>query len=244
MAETGKTDKLETPARAGLYRPSWARRAALAAVVVIAAPFVLTLCYAVLPPPASSLMIQRLATGEGIDYRWVPLHWISPELTRAVITAEDARFCRHHGIDWAAFREVAKEAIDGDGRPARGASTIAMQTAKNLFLWEGRSVVRKVLELPLAIWIDTVWSKRRLIEVYLNIAEWAPGVYGAEAAAQRHFGKSTDKLSKREAALLAAVLPNPIVRRAGKPSNSVRRKAQVIAQRASAMGPLLDCVEP
>jgi monofunctional glycosyltransferase len=243
MAETGSTDKLERATSRSLSRPSWARRAGLAALVALAMPFVLTLYYVLLPPPASSLMIQRLMTGEGIDYRWRPLRSISPELMRAVITAEDAQFCKHHGIDWGAVQQVVEEALE-DERPLRGASTIAMQTAKNLFLWEGRSVVRKGLEMPLALWIDAVWSKRRLIEIYLNIAEWAPGVYGAEAAAQRHFGKSASRLSRREAALLAAVLPNPIKRQAGKPSTTVRRKASLIGRRVSAMGPLLDCVQP
>jgi monofunctional biosynthetic peptidoglycan transglycosylase len=118
-----------------------------------------------------------------------------------------------------------------------------MQTAKNLFLWEGRSVVRKLLEAPLALWIDSVWTKRRTIEVYLNIAEWGPGIYGAEAAARKHFGKSAAGLSRQEAALLAAVLPNPIKRSAGKPSRAMRRKAALLVRRMANMGSYFDCIK-
>ena len=117
-----------------------------------------------------------------------------------------------------------------------------MQTAKNLFLWDGRFAIRKVLELPVALWMDLVWSKRRMIEIYLNIVEWAPGVYGAEAAARHHFKKSAKNLTKREAALLAAVLPNPIKRSAGKPSKGVRSIANRILVRMAGMGPYLTCL--
>jgi monofunctional biosynthetic peptidoglycan transglycosylase len=187
-------------------------------------------------------MLQRLLTGQGIDYHWVPLSAISPELPRAVIAAEDARFCEHNGVDWQAVQEVVEEAFDGDEQPIRGASTIAMQTAKNLFLWEGRSFIRKALEMPLALWIGAIWPKKRVIEVYLNIAEWAPGTYGAEAAARKHFSKSAFQLTRREAALLASVLPNPIKRHAGKPSSAVRRKASLIESRANELGHRLSCL--
>ena len=177
-----------------------------------------------------------------LDYRWTPLNQISPELAKAVVTAEDARFCQHQGVDWRAVQDVVEEAFDGDEQPIRGASTIAMQTVKNLFLWEGRSVIRKAVEIPLALWIDAIWSKKRNIEIYLNIVEWAPGIYGAEAAAQKHFGKSAKALSRHEAALLASVLPNPLKRRAGRPSPAVKRKAGVIERRVGQMGALLDCL--
>ena len=137
---------------------------------------------------------------------------------------------------------VVEDVFDDDEGPIRGASTISMQTAKNLFLWDGRSVLRKGLELPVALWMDLLWTKRRMIEVYLNIVEWGPGVYGAEAAAQKHFGKSAKQLNRREAALLAAVLPNPIKRRAGKPSRRVRSIADRIQLRMRAMGPYLTCL--
>ena len=187
-------------------------------------------------------MLWRLIEGHAIDYRWRALEDISPELPLAVITAEDARFCRHLGIDWRALQDTVEDAFDDEEKPIRGASTIAMQTAKNLYLWEGRSVARKLLEAPLALWIDSVWTKRRTIEIYLNVAEWGPGIYGAEAAARRHFGKSAARLSRQEAALLAAVLPNPIKRDAGKPSKAMRRKAAVLVQRMATMGSYFDCI--
>ncbi len=114
---------------------------------------------------------------------------MSPHLPRAVISSEDARFCQHHGVDWIEFQDVIDEAFDDEEGPLRGASTIPMQTAKNLFLWDGRNIIRKGLEIPLAYWMDYVWPKRRMIEIYLNIVEWAPGVYGAEAASHYHFKK-------------------------------------------------------
>lgn len=221
---------------------SWASIFITALLTLFTLPIFLSLNYAVLPPPISALMIERLPMARSVDYRWVPLAQISPELARAVVTAEDARFCRHQGVDWRAVQDVVEEAFDGDEQPMRGASTIAMQTVKNLFLWEGRSVIRKAVEIPLALWIDAIWPKKRVIEIYLNIVEWAPGIYGAEAAAQKHFRKSAKALSRREAALLASVLPNPLKRRAGRPSPAVKRKAGVIEKRVGQMGALLDCV--
>ncbi len=221
----------------------WPRRLATIAVFVALWPIVMTFVYAVLPPPASNLMITRLVNGNGISYDWVSLNDISPQLPLAVVSSEDARFCSHNGVDWIEFSDVLDEATDGDGEgPIRGASTLSMQTAKNLFLWDGRTPIRKVLELPLAYWMDLVWTKRRMIEVYLNIVEWAPGVYGAEAAARHHFRKSAAKLTKREAALLAAVLPNPIKRKAGKPSKRVSRIADRIMARMNIMGPYVTCL--
>ncbi|MFN0190714.1 MAG: monofunctional biosynthetic peptidoglycan transglycosylase [Aestuariivirga sp.] len=222
----------------------WPRRIGNVLAFLIAWPIVMTLVYAVVPPPASNLMILRLFTGNGINKDWVSLDQISKHLPRAVITSEDARFCEHDGVDWIEFQEVIDEVFDDDEQPIRGASTISMQTAKNLFLWDGRSILRKGLELPVAYWMDFVWSKRRMIEIYLNIVEWAPGVYGAEAAAQFHFKKPASKLTRREAALLAAVLPNPIKRKAGKPSRRVNRIADRIQIRSNGMGSYLSCLGP
>jgi monofunctional biosynthetic peptidoglycan transglycosylase len=202
----------------------------------------MTIVYAIVPPPITNVMVMRLFAGNGLSKDWVSLDQISPHLPRAVIASEDARFCTHGGVDWIEFQEVLDEAFDDDEAPIRGASTIPMQAAKNLFLWDGRSIIRKGLELPVAVWMDFVWSKRRMIEVYLNIVEWAPGVYGAEAAAQHHFKKPASKLTRREAALLAAVLPNPIKRSAGKPSKRVSRIAQRIERRMAIMGPYLTCL--
>ncbi len=212
--------------------------------VLAAWPVVMTLVYAVVPPPFSNIMLLRALSGNGIEKQWVSLEDISPALPRAVISSEDARFCQHRGVDWIEFQGVIEDALEQDEAPVRGASTIPMQTAKNLFLWDGRFAVRKLIEMPLALWMDLVWSKRRMMEIYLNIVEWAPGVYGAEAAAQHHFAKSAKKLTKREAALLAAVLPNPVKRNAGKPSKGVRGVANRILVRMSGMGPYLTCLEP
>jgi monofunctional biosynthetic peptidoglycan transglycosylase len=221
-------------------RGGWLRRIALVLAVLAAIPFALTLLYAVVPPP-STLMLGRWLTGAPVDRRWVPLDEISPHLVRAVLTSEDAAFCRHWGIDVRAVREALREASDGGD--ARGASTITMQAAKNLFLWHGRSVVRKAIEAPLALVIDLVWPKRRVLEVYLNIAEWGPGVFGAEAAAQTHFRTSAARLDRRQAALLAAALPNPALRPAGRPSAQHRRLAARLEIRMERAPADASCVE-
>ena len=226
-----------------LPKNRWLRWGVYVLGFLVAWPIVMTLVYAVVPPPFSNIMLIRALAGNGIDKQWVSLDDMSPALPRAVISSEDARFCQHNGVDWIEFQGVIEDALDQDEAPVRGASTIPMQTAKNLFLWDGRFAVRKLIEMPLALWMDFVWSKRRMIEIYLNIVEWAPGVYGAEAAAQHHFRKSAKKLTKKEAALLAAVLPNPIKRNAGKPSKGVRGVANRILIRMAGMGPYLTCLE-
>lgn len=220
----------------------WQRALAYAAVIVVAWPLVMTIVYAVVPPPFSNLMLLRLFSGNGINKQWVPLDQISPQLARAVITSEDARFCEHNGVDWVEFQGVVDDVFDDDEGPIRGASTIPMQLAKNMFLWDGRNPLRKGIEIPIAYWMDLILSKKRLIEIYLNVVEWAPGVYGAEAASRLHFNKSASKLTKREAALLAAVLPNPIKRKAGKPSRRVSFTANRIMGRMNGMGAYLTCL--
>ncbi len=232
---------IEQLARTGRWRGVM-RWALYAVAILMAWPILMTAVYTVVPPPVSNVMLLRAITGNGLDKQWVSLDQISPHLARAVITSEDARFCEHWGVDWTEFQGVIEDAFDDGEGPIRGASTIPMQTAKNLFLWDGRFVIRKGLELPLALWMDLVWSKKRMIEVYLNIVEWAPGVYGAEAAARHHFKKSAQALSKREAALLAAVLPNPIKRQAGKPSKRVKSIANRILIRMNGMAPYLTCL--
>lgn len=211
-------------------------RAALAAAALLAALIAL---YAV-APPVSTLMLGRWVTLRPIERVWVPLERIAPALPAAVILSEDGQFCRHGGVDWSALREVLDEA----GGPSRGASTITMQVAKNLFLWPSRSIIRKGLEIPVALILDLVWSKRRILEVYLNIAEWGDGVFGVEAAARRHFGKSAAQLSAREAALLARALPNPVQRAAGKPSRRHQGLARLLQTRMAGAGPWLDCLRP
>ncbi|HWX05083.1 MAG TPA: biosynthetic peptidoglycan transglycosylase, partial [Bradyrhizobium sp.] len=156
--------------------------------------------------PVSTLMAWRYATGAPVSRQWIDFSAISPALPRAVVSAEDAKFCSHHGIDWGALREVIDDAEEGE--VTRGGSTITQQVAKNLFLWQGRSVVRKALEFPLALWIDLVLPKQRILEIYLNIAELGPaGQFGAQAGSLYAFGHPASTLSPREAALLASILP-------------------------------------
>ena len=192
-------------------------------------------------PAVSTLMAARWVTGQNVERVWLPLEKISPALIHAVLTSEDARFCDHGGVDWGALKEVLDEA-DEDG-PSRGASTIPMQTVKNLFLWPGRSAIRKGLEIPLAMALDTIWPKRRVLEVYLNIAEWGDGVFGAEAAARSAFGKSAGALNAREAALLAVSLPNPILRTPGQPSARLNALASRLSGRVSHGGVEMDCLK-
>lgn len=192
-------------------------------------------------PPVSTIMLVRWLGGLKVERNYVPLERISPPLRTAVIVSEDAHFCRHSGVDWGALREVIDE--EEEGGPARGASTIAMQTAKNLFLWPSRSYIRKAIEIPLALMIDFEWPKRRTLEVYLNIVEWGPGLFGAEAAARHYFGKGADRLDARESALLAAALPSPRRRNAAKPSRLHLLLATRLMARAERDGAAAGCVE-
>ena len=183
--------------------------------------------------PVSTLMAWRYLTGAPMSRQWVDFSAISPYLPRSVVSAEDAKFCSHHGIDWDALREVIDDAEDGE--VTRGGSTITQQVAKNLFLWPGRSLVRKALEFPLALWIDLVLPKQRILEIYLNIAELGPsGQFGAQAGSTYAFGRPASALSPRDAALLAAILPNPVKRSARTPGAGVRRLAGTYMARAQA----------
>jgi len=201
--------------------------AALLTVLLVPIPFVAG--YRFLPPPVTPLMLIRAAEGEPIQQKWVPLARISPWLPRAVIASEDARFCLHHGFD---FEEIgaALERYRA-GHRLRGASTLSQQTAKNLLLWPGRVFLRKILEAYITVLLELGWSKSRILEVYLNIVEWGPGIYGAETAAGTYFHKPAAALSRHEAALLAAVLPNPRVLSAGHPSAYVEERAATIEAR-------------
>lgn len=219
----------------------WLGTILLLLVFLAAIPLFLILLYRVLNPPFSTLMIGRALGGVEIRQTWVPLDRISRELVAAVVTSEDAKFCRHAGVDWGAINEARMEA-EKTGKGIRGASTIPMQTAKNLFLWPGRSYLRKAMEIPLAYAMSAIWPKPRMLEIYLNIAEWGPGTFGAEAAAQRHFKKSASDLTRKEAAQLAAALPNPHVRRAGKPGPRTQLKSRIIERRMTAAKPLLACL--
>ena len=210
-------------------------------VVVALLPYVLILIYAVdFVRPVSTLMLWDLVTLRGYDRQWVEFEDIAPVLVQSVMMSEDGQYCSHYGVDVTQLRGVVEDALDGES--TRGASTIPMQTAKNLFLWNGRSFVRKGLELPLALGADAVWSKRRLMEIYLNIAEWGPGIYGVEAAARYHFKTSAKNLNRKQAALLAVSLPNPITRVASKPSRGMNRLAGVIQRRARGSGDYIKCL--
>lgn len=210
-----------------------------AAGLLVLLPLAVILLYRVVPPPVTPLMLIRLAEGEDMDRRWVPLAGISPRLAEAVIAAEDNLFCRHHGFDWESLGEVIAEYEPGE--PSRGASTITMQTAKNLFLWPARSMVRKAAEAWLTVLLELAWDKQRILEVYLNVVEWGPGLYGAEAAARRYFGKPAARLSRRESALMAAVLPNPRQWSPAHPTAYIAGRARIILRRIGQLGPLLAC---
>jgi monofunctional glycosyltransferase len=190
-------------------------------------------------PPVSTLMLARWLLDDPVDRQYVPLDRISPSLRAAVLVSEDARFCQHDGVDWGALREV----LDRPGGPSRGASTIPMQTAKNLFLWPSRSYIRKGLEIPLALLLDLAWPKRRILEAYLNIAEWGDGIFGAEAAARHYFHKSADRLDAREAALLATALPSPAHRNPARPSPRHAGLAARDMARARGADALVACVK-
>jgi monofunctional biosynthetic peptidoglycan transglycosylase len=214
---------------------------ALAIAAVVLAVCALIALYRVVDPPFSARMAQRWLAGEAPAQAWVPLERISPQLVQAVIVSEDARFCQHWGLD---FREIGAALERAREGAPRGASTISMQVAKNLFLWPAKSYLRKAIELPLTLGIELVWPKRRILEVYLNVAEWGPGLFGAEAAARHHFGKSAARLGEREAALLAVSLPDPRDRRAGAPGPGLSRLATTIQLRMRAAGDAAACVLP
>src|SRR6267154_204479 len=206
----------------------------LIVLVVLLLPYLVTPFYRT-GHPVSALMAWRTLKGAPVTRQWIDFSAISPLLPRSVVAAEDAKFCSHRGIDWDALRDVVDDA--GDGEVIRGGSTITQQVAKNLFLWPGRSVVRKALEFPLALWIDLVLPKPRILEIYLNIAELGPsGQFGAQAGSAYAFGHSAATLSPREAALLAAILPNPVRRSARTPGPGVRRLAGTYTARGQAPG--------
>lgn len=208
--------------------------------ILVLAPYVIAPFYRFIDP-VSTPMLWRFATGARVDRRWLPLNRISPALPLAVIIAEDGTFCQNRGIDLGAMREALRQS--GEIGESRGASTITQQTVKNLFLWQGRSYVRKALEIPLAIWLNLVLPKRRVLEIYLNIVEWGPNAeFGAEAGARFAFGKSARDLSPHEAAELASILPNPYRRSARNPGFLVRRLAALYQRRSEAFPGHAACV--
>ena len=232
--------KQRMPRRPWLTRCLWA--VAIIVVVALVLPYLLVPLYRIVNP-VSTLMLWRRANGARVERTFVPIERIAPVLPITVIAAEDGRYCRHRGIDWQELRDRIED-VD-DISEARGVSTITQQTAKNLFLWPGRSIARKALELPLALWIDFILPKWRVLEIYLNIAEWGPnGQFGAEAASRYAFNKSARALTAREAALLASVLPNPRRRSAKQPGPAVRRLAAIYEVRGAAQAALAACAKP
>ena len=206
----------------------------LAVVVLIAGLFVFDSAGS----PVSTLMLAQRLTGKPVIQEPVSLASVSPRLVAAVLMSEDAQFCSHNGVDWDALHEV----MSNPEGPSRGASTIPMQTVKNLFLWPGRSYLRKALEIPLALVLDALWSKKAILSTYLNVAEWGDGVFGAEAAARRYFRKPASQLTAREAALMASALPNPRLRDPTHPTRIQREHAAVVLSRMASSDPWLTCV--
>jgi len=208
--------------------------------ILIALPFILTPIYAVLDP-VSVPMLERHVTGKRVVRHWRPIEAISDRLKAAVVMSEDGQFCRHWGVDLGALREEVENMLAG--KEFRGASTISMQVARNLFLSNWQSGFRKLLEIPLAFYLDLVLSKRRIMEIYLNIAEWGPdGEFGVAAGAQAAFGIDADALSWERAALLAVTLPNPLKRSPARPTGGLRRIARIVEGRAIEYGERAGCV--
>jgi monofunctional glycosyltransferase len=211
------------------------------AVVWIVVTWLLVLLLRFVPPPTSAFMLERSVAawrnderGYSTRYRWTPASNISPQLALALIAGEDQKFPTHHGFDVQAIADALDEADEGER--LRGASTISQQTAKNLFLWGGRSFVRKGLEAYFTVLLEITWPKRRILEVYTNIAEFGDGIYGADAAAREFFHKAPAQLSAHESALLAAVLPNPKKLRADRPSVYVLHHADWIERQVRQLG--------
>jgi monofunctional biosynthetic peptidoglycan transglycosylase len=190
--------------------------------------------------PVSTVMLKRWAFGQHVEYSYVPIERMSPHLIKAIIVAEDGRFCAHHGVDWQEMKKALIDAAE-DSTP-RGASTLSMQVTRNLFLWQGRSYIRKILEVPLSMFVDPIIGKPRLLEIYLNVAEWGRGIFGAEAASQHYFHKSARYLSQSEATLLVSVLPDPARRNPAKPGVYTQFYANKIAQRLQKNTAITHCL--
>lgn len=228
------------PAPPPKRRMSWLHRIGAAIVVLLLLPYLIAPLYLFITP-ISTPMLWRYLTGQRVERIVRPLEAISPTVPLAVIASEDQRFCSHGGIDWTELRKAVEDAEDVED--LRGGSTLTQQTVKNLFLWSGRSYVRKALEFPLSAWVDLILPKRRIMELYLNIAEWGPnGEFGVEAGSRRAFNRSASELGYGEAALLAAILPNPRIRNARQPGPGVRRLASIYERRAMGAGGLAACL--
>ncbi len=221
-------------------RPRYLHWIGVAVVAFLVLPYLVAPLY-LFVTPISTPMLWRYVTGQRVVRIVMPLDSISPAVPVAVIAAEDQRFCSHGGIDWDGLWQAIEDAEDVED--LRGGSTVTQQTVKNLFLWPGRSYVRKALEFPLSSWVDLILPKRRIMELYLNVAEWGPnGEFGVEAGSRRAFNRPARDLNHGEAALLVAILPNPVVRNARQPGPQVRRLAAIYERRAVALGALAACI--
>ena len=226
---------MRKPVRRKNRKRHWSVWVGWAVLAILALTLVPVLAWRWLPPPVSAVMFHR-ALGESARpaYTWVPMEEIAPAAALAVVAAEDQRFPQHQGFDIKSIKAAWRNNAEG-GR-LRGASTITQQVAKNLFLWEGRSYLRKGLEAWYTLWLELVWSKRRILEVYLNIAEMGDEVFGVEAASRRFFGKPASALSNGQAAMLAAVLPNPRIYRADAPVPAVLRRRDWVLRQMRQLG--------
>jgi monofunctional biosynthetic peptidoglycan transglycosylase len=223
----------------------WRRRILWALVTMLLTPFVLAIAYIWLPVPATPLMVWRAVNGYGWHQQWVPLKRLPRHVARAIVATEDNRFCQHSGVDWVEVQEVYDDWQEGETN-LRGASTISMQVARNVFLWPNQDVIRKGLEVPFTYLIEHLWGKQRIMEVYVNVVEFGPGVYGVEAAAQHYFNKRAKNLTLAETAKLASILPSPlrwgVQLKKGTPGPWVRRRSASIPNRINQLGPLLSCL--
>jgi monofunctional glycosyltransferase len=224
------------------HRHPWLRRIARLLLFVAGLVLLSIVVFRFVNPPITPVMVVEKLKGNTLRRDWVPLEDISPQLPLAVIASEDGRFCVHWGVDWGAVREAVKEGGGLSG--LRGASTIPMQTAKNLYLGTGRSYVRKAFEVPLAYVMSALWPKQRMMEVYLNVAQFGPGIFGAEAASQYYFHKNAADLTRHEAVQLAAALPNPRFRNPATQSRRALIIARAVERRMPIMAQRSGCVLP
>lgn len=224
----GKRRRKKAGQRAGRTPLRWLGFIALrATTIAIISVMAMVVIYAFVNPPTTQTIWSESRRLGGVERKWVEIENIAPVMVRSAVAAEDANFCQHWGFDVAAIRA----AMEGGG--ARGGSTITQQVVKNVFLWQGRSWVRKLLEAAITPAVEAVWSKRRIVEVYLNVAEFAEGVFGVDAAARQFFNVTPDKLDPRQAARIAAVLPSPKTRSAARPGAFVQKRARAIVDGAA-----------
>lgn len=211
----------------------------IALALAVVAPIALTALYRAVPPPITPLMVIRLFQGETLKKTWTPITRISPHLIRSVVGLEDSRFCAHGGIDWDAVSEAVNDHLQGE--KLRGASTISMQTAKNLFLWPDSTFLRKALEAPMTYMIEAILGKRRILEIYLNVVEMGPGIYGAEAAARTYYRRPAKALTPWQAGTIAAILPAPRKWSPVRPTDFIAARARTAMARAKVLRGALRC---